>query len=121
MFGTRHGFHLVNESPWPLLVSSTLLNITVSGAASFHYFMGGLSLLIMGLFFFILFFSSWIKDVIREATFLEDHKKLVQKGLRLGFLLFVLSKLCCSLRFFGHFFIPASTSHSLGSIWPPMG
>lgn len=99
-----------------------MLNITVSGAASFHYFLGGLSLLFIGLFFFIFFFSSWIKDVIREATFLEDHKKLVQKGLRLGFLLFVVSEAMLFFALFWAFFHSSlAPAISLGSIWPPIG
>ena len=34
----------------------------------------------------------WIVDIIREATFLGDHTELVEAGLSMGLILFIVSE-----------------------------
>jgi cytochrome c oxidase subunit 3 len=48
---------------------------------------------------------TWWRDVIREATFEEQHTVAVQKGLRLGMILFIVSEVMFFFAFFGLFFI----------------
>lgn len=99
-----------------------MLNITLSAAASLHYFIRGLLILFAGVILFISLFSSWVRDVIREATFLENHEKPVQTGLRLGFLLFIVSEAMLFFTFFWAFFHSSlAPSIALGSFWPPIG
>lgn len=122
MSGPRHGYHLVDSSPWPLFVSTSMLNVTISSAASFHYFIRGFALLVVGLSIFVVIFSNWVRDVIREATFLENHELPVQFGLRLGFILFVVSEGMLFFAFFWAFFHSSlAPSIALGSLWPPIG
>lgn len=118
----RHGFHLVDLSPWPFYTGLTLL-IIVSGASQyFHgYAKGGLTL-IFGFFLLILIVFQWFRDINREAVYEGFHTGLVQKGLRFGILLFIISELLFFAGFFWAFFHSAlSPSIEIGSIWPPKG
>ena len=64
----------------------------------------------------------WWRDVIREATFEERHTKAVQKGIRLGMLLFIISEIMFFFGFFWAFFHAAlAPTVELGSVWPPVG
>merc|ERR1711862_724504 len=70
-----------------------------------HSYKYGDQLIICG--FLILFYSiyMWWRDITREATLEEEHTFSVQRSLRLGMLLFIVSKLCFFLIFFGLSFI----------------
>lgn len=46
----------------------------------------------------------WWRDVIRESTFLGYHTSVVQKGLRLGMILFIVSEVMFFFSFFWAFF-----------------
>ena len=54
------------------------------------------------LFFFSLI--SWFWDIVVEATFEGRHTFVVQKGLRLGFVLFIVSEIMFFFSFFWAFF-----------------
>jgi len=64
----------------------------------------------------------WFNDVVIEATYEGNHTKKVQKGLRRGMLLFIVSEIMFFFAFFWSFFhsslIP---SISIGAVWPPQG
>jgi cytochrome c oxidase subunit 3 len=57
--------------------------------------------------FLVIFYVmyTWWRDVIREATFEDTHTITVQKGLRLGMILFIVSEVMFFFAFFGDFFI----------------
>ncbi len=62
-----HPFHLVENSPWPLITSISLLTFTFSAVLAFHNQTFGGYLLLIG---FISVASSmffWFTDVIREG------------------------------------------------------
>ena len=48
--------------------------------------------------FFVMY--TWWRDVIREATFEDQHTIAVQKGLRLGMILFIVSEVMFFFAFF---------------------
>ena len=58
----------------------------------------------------------------REATFLGDHSKVVELGIRWGIVLFIISEVFFFVSFFWAFFysrlIPVTV---LGAAWPPVG
>jgi len=60
---------------------------------------GGL-FLIFGLLCLILCVFFWFSDIVDEATMSGYHTKAVRMGLRLGFLLFIVSEM---MLFFGFF------------------
>ena len=73
-----------------------------------------------GYFYFaILLF--WWRDVIRESTG-GFHTTAVQRGLLLGFVLFLLSEVMLFLSFFWAFFHSSlSPAIELANVWPPLG
>ena len=85
-------FHLVDQSPWPIITSFTVFTMAISAVLYFHGFPFGGELLFLG---FVLTASAmilWFKDIIVEATYLGDHTSQVQSGLSMGFILFVISE-----------------------------
>jgi cytochrome c oxidase subunit 3 len=62
----------------------------------------------------------WWRDVIREATFEDQHSFAVQRGLRLGMLLFIVSEIMFFFAFFWAFFHSSlAPVFNIGGIWPP--
>jgi len=117
----KHPFHLVDPSPWPL-VSATACGITAIGAAMYmHAFLYGDLILLIGLIAVISCMFVWWRDVIREATFNGLHTKTVQRGLRYGMILFIISEVMFFLAFFWAFFHSSlSPAIEIGSVWPPV-
>jgi heme/copper-type cytochrome/quinol oxidase subunit 3 len=117
----KHPFHLVDPSPWPI-VSASACGITAIGAALYmHAFMYGDLILLIGILSVICCMIIWWRDVIREATYNGYHTKIVQRGLRSGMLLFILSEVMFFLAFFWAFFHSSlSPAIEIGSVWPPV-
>jgi len=64
----------------------------------------------------------WWRDVIREATFEGRHTLAVQRGLKLGFALFLVSEAMFFFSFFWAFFHSSlSPAVEIGGVWPPVG
>jgi len=79
--------------------------------ASFYWFVG---------FFRVLL--KWVVNIEKEASICGSHTLQVQKGLRIGFLLFICSEIMFFLSFFWAFFHASlSPSVQLGCVWPPTG
>jgi len=70
---TRHSFHLVDPSPWPLVSALGAFMLTTGGVLYMHKFVGGERLLLTGLFVILYSMYTWWRDVIREATFEEVY------------------------------------------------
>jgi len=118
----RHPFHLVNPSPWPLSVSIALLGVTIGAAMFFHSFQKGLYLLLTSLILLAVLTSFWWRDLVREGTYLTNHTKAVSAGLRLGFILFIVSEVMFFFSFFwAYFHSSLSPNIEIGSQWPPYG
>ena len=101
--------HLVELSPWPMLTSLTLVNIIVSDN------------MILNIITLLLIVFQWFRDIIRESQS-GEHTLFVQKGITLGFLLFLISEIMLFISFFWAFFHSSlAPSIELGLIWPPLG
>lgn len=115
-----HYYHLVTPSAWPFLVAFNLF-VLILGAISYMHFYGGY-LFIYGLINLLFVILLWVRDVIREGTYEGMHTKVVQKNLKLGFILFILSEIMFFFGFFWAFFhCSLSPAIELGCIWPPYG
>jgi cytochrome c oxidase subunit 3 len=57
-----------------------------------HGYENGGSLLSLGFVLTAFAMILWFRDVILEGTFLGNHTKQVQRGLNLGFALFIVSE-----------------------------
>lgn len=118
----RHAFHLVDPSPWPISGSLGALATTVGGVMYMHAYQGGARLLTLGLLFLLYTMFVWWRDVLRESTFEGHHTKVVQLGLRVGFLLFIVSEIMFFFAFFWAFFHSSlAPTVEIGGIWPPRG
>lgn len=98
------------------------LGITVGGAFNMHNYSSGSSIMLGGFIIVIMVMIVWWRDVIREATFQGNHTAIVQRGLRWGMILFILSEVCFFFSFFWAFFHSAlAPAVELGATWPPYG
>lgn len=83
-------------------------------------FLGGGQLALLGFFLVLYVMYTWWRDIIREATFEEQHTASVQRGLRLGMILFIVSEIMFFFAFFWAFFHSSlSPVFNLGGVWPP--
>jgi len=71
-----------------------------------------------GFFFLIIFLTSWLLDVISESSE-GNHTSYVANGLRLGFVLLIISEIMFFFSFFwSYFHLSFSQSIHTGAIWP---
>ena len=115
-------YHLVEPSPWPILVSFSLLSLMLGAVMYFHGFSYGGWLLNLGLTLTCFSMLLWFRDVITEATYLGHHTVEVQKGLSIGIVLFIISEVFAFLSVFWAFFHSSlSPTVEIGGSWPPLG
>jgi cytochrome c oxidase subunit 3 len=118
----KHPYHLVNPSPWPISVSAALLGLTIGIVSFFHSFNKGIYLLTFSFILVAILAGFWWRDLIREGTYLRNHTKEVLLGLRLGFILFIVSEIMFFFSFFwAYFHSSLSPNIEIGCIWPPYG
>ena len=117
---TKHSYHLVDPSPWPLVASLGAFFMTFGTVLYMNKFLGGGQLALIGFFTILYVMYTWWRDIIREATFEEQHTVSVQRGLRLGMILFIVSEIMFFFAFFWAFFHSSlSPAYNLGGVWPP--
>nr|WJJ70131.1 cytochrome c oxidase subunit 3 [Praya sp.] len=115
-----HPYHLVNPSPWPYIMGCSVLLVTLGSVIFFHY--NFKTLLIIGLTGVIIVFCLWIRDIVRESTYQGFHTKATLKGLKMGFILFIVSEVMLFFSFFWAFFHSSlSPDIGIGIMWPPLG
>nr|AXS66625.1 cytochrome c oxidase subunit 3 [Curculionoidea sp. 2 KM-2017] len=116
----NHPFHLVDQSPWPILGSFSMFSFMVGMVKWFH--LHQYNLLYMSFITSVMVMCQWWRDIIREGTFQGHHTLKVTKGLRIGMILFITSEIFFFLAFFWAFFHASLTpSVELGMNWPPKG
>lgn len=115
----NHPYHLVDGSPWPLLMSQAVQSLAISIVSMLVKKNG--EVLIPSQVGILIISIQWWRDVIREAKG-GYHTTLVQRGILIGFLLFLLSEIMLFVSLFWGFFhsslVPAIEQ---GAIWPPVG
>jgi len=116
----KHPFHLVDPSPWPLLGALSALSITFGMVMYMHGYIKGSFILNMGFIFLLSISFFWWRDIVREGTFEGQHTNAVQKGLKMGVILFIVSEIMFFFAFFWAFFhFSFNPSIFLGGVWPP--
>lgn len=115
-----HPFHLVNPNPWPFCISISILYLTLNTVTYFHK--GYFYPLLFSFFLIVIFMILWFIDIFNESNLEGAHTKLVLTGLKIGFLLFILSEILFFFSFFWAFFHSSlSPSIEIGINWPPLG
>lgn len=115
-------YHLVDPSPWPILVSFSLLSLMLGAVMYMQGFPYGNYLLSLGFTLTLFSMSLWFRDVTTEGTYLGNHTTQVQKGLTLGIVLFIISEVFAFLSVFWAFFHSSlSPAVEIGGSWPPLG
>lgn len=99
-----HPFHLVETSPWPILVSFSLLSLTTGAVMYLQGYSNGGLLLTLGIILTVSGMGLWFRDVITEGTYEGHHTKQVQKGLIIGIVLFIISEVFAFFSVFWAFF-----------------
>jgi len=116
----KHPFHLVSPSPWPLLVGIASFLLTYGATLYFCLSIFRYLLVASILLFVLLMF--WFLNICWESVYLGCHSLVVQQGLRLGFILFILSEVALFFRlFWAYAHSSLSPAIELGSCWPPTG
>jgi len=116
----RHSYHLVDESPWPLIASVGGAFLTVGIVKWFHY--NSLSLFLIGTLVILLTSLQWWHDISKESTIQGLHRAFVELGLRYGIILFIVSEVLFFISFFWRFFHHRlAPAVEVGSAWPPAG
>nr|QYF07848.1 cytochrome c oxidase subunit III [Proceratium itoi] len=115
----NHPFHLVTISPWPIIISFSIMNnllMIISWFHSFNYY----TIITVPCTFLCMF--QWWRDVTREATFQGFHTLSVYKMMRTGMILFIISEIMFFLSFFwAYFHSSLSPNIEIGQLWPPVG
>ena len=125
----KHDFHILATSPWPLFLSLSAFITAVGAVGVIHGQTYGLFVLPLGAVSTIFVLFRWWYDVIAEAIRDKCFTDIVQKGLRFGFAIMILSETMLFFAFFWSFFkawlFPAyhlvDFSQKVPTVWPPVG
>jgi len=115
-----HPFHLVFNSPWPLLMGVSTFSLLASlrkWISTKNY-----TLILLRVMCVVVVSYQWWRDVSRESSFQGFHTNLVINGLRWGIALFIISEVLFFFSFFWAFFhISLAPNFEIGICWPPLG
>ena len=116
-----HPFHLVDPSPHPffLAVSFAPLGLAIGSQFDDEIFLLRDELCFtIGMIFVAMF--SWWSNVLKESR-KGHHTKEVQKGLRIGMILFIISEFMFFFSLFWAFFHSSINPNIFIGSWPPLG
>lgn len=116
----RHPYHLVDESPWPIIRATGAFFLTSGLIKWFHA--SSSTLIALGLLIILVVIVQWWRDVSCEGANQGLHSRIVELGLRWGIILFIVSEVFFFLSFFWAFFHRSlAPDPEVGSVWPPFG
>lgn len=115
-----HPYHLVEPSPWPYIMGCGVFLTTLGLVIYFHY--STIILFSIGILIILICMVLWFRDIIRESTYQGLHTKSTLSGLKIGFILFIISEVLFFFSFFWAFFNSSlSPGIEIGVMWPPTG
>nr|YP_009731526.1 cytochrome c oxidase subunit III [Blattisocius tarsalis]QHQ98569.1 cytochrome oxidase subunit 3 [Blattisocius tarsalis] len=118
-----HFFHILDNSPWPLLISFNGLN----SMTSFLLFLTTHNLYskLLSIFNMIMLLTCatlWWRDVLRESYLQGHHTYKVMSIMKMGMALFIISEIMLFSSFFwSYFYSCLAPEPEVGMIWPPNG
>ena len=118
----QHPFHIVDPSPWPIILALAIFNNCLVFVMYFNFFKFSFFQISWNLIFVGYVLTSWFYDIILEASTEGRHTLRVQKGIKLGMSLFIASEVMFFFGFFWAFFhYSLCPSIFIGGLWPPVG
>lgn len=118
----RHPYHIVDPSPWPLLTGIGAMCTTFGSVMYFHSYENGGLVALFGLLTLVFAMYAWGRDIVREGTYQGLHTQAVQRGLRIGVIVFIITEVLFFVSFFWAFFHSSlSPTIEIGAVWPPQG
>ena len=121
---TTHQFHLVDSSQIPIITAISAMLLVLSIIFRWYPNPGlwdGWILPHVACSIFPLTLLSWFISIVRESN-AGHHTSIVQQGLRLGMILFIVSEILFFFAFFWAFFhFSLAPSIFIGCVWPPKG
>lgn len=112
-----HPYHLVDQSPWPIILSCGFLTIVLGFIRLFNF--SSIKLLILGVLLSVLCALRWVNDINDERN-LGFHTDVVRKGFVLGFVIFIMREILLFAGFFWSFFTNSLVPIlEIGVMWPP--
>jgi len=118
----KHPFHIVDPSPWPLIAALGTFIMLIGFTMYLHFYKNSFFTFLLGFFILVSTMGIWWRDVIREATFEGHHTTYVQKGIKFGMILFIVSEIMFFFAFFWAFFHSSlNPTPEIGCVWPPKG
>nr|QIT06462.1 cytochrome c oxidase subunit 3 [Mesaphorura yosii] len=117
---SNHTFHMVDQSPWPIMAALGALILTSGLVKWFNMY--SIDLMILGILCLMITSFQWWRDITRESTFQGLHTLKVVKGMKWGMILFITSEVLFFFSFFWAFFHSSlSPNLEIGLFWPPTG
>ena len=121
--GKTHDYHILNPSPWPILMSAAALVLASGGIGWMHKASWGPLVFFAGLASVIAMFYFWWSSVVHEAN-TGDHTPVVQLHHRYGMILFIASEVMFFVAWFWAYFNAAlypKMHAGIDGVWPPKG
>jgi cytochrome c oxidase subunit 3 len=117
-----HLYHIIDPSPWPFFVSISLFNVLAGVILWVNKYVIGGNIFVISFIILVSFVQFWFTDIVREGSYEGKHTSYVQKGLKLGMILFIVSEVMFFFGFFwGYFHFSLSPAIEIGCLWPPYG
>ena len=113
----QHDYHIIDPSPWPVLAA--LGGFLLLGGVVLALHVGTLWGIGVGSLIIVYCMYVWWRDVVREGNAGIDHTPVVQIGLRMGMLLFILSEIMFFVAWFWAFY--SSALFPISGVWPAAG
>nr|WIL10229.1 cytochrome c oxidase subunit III [Stenocladius sp. 2 XYG-2023a] len=118
MLKKNHSFHLVDISPWPILMAMSIMTMMMGTIKWFSMYNN--KIMMIGMLNMSMITFQWWRDINRESTFQGLHTFMVTMGMRLGMMLFITSEILLFFSLFWSFFHSSlSPSIEMGMMWPP--
>nr|YP_008815721.1 cytochrome c oxidase subunit III [Pristaulacus compressus]AGZ13116.1 cytochrome c oxidase subunit III [Pristaulacus compressus] len=118
MMKLNFSFHLVTISPWPIIISFSLMNLILNLTFFFHSY--NFNNLFYSMILLFISFIQWNRDIIRESTFLGLHLLNIINSLKISMIMFIISELFFFISFFWTYFHNfLSPNIEIGNNWPP--
>ena len=111
-------YHVVAKSPWPIFMSASIFITLLGIVLYFHYFILSLAIIFFGVFSILFFITRWFLDIIEES-YKGHHTSYVANGLRIGFVLLIVSEVMFFFSFFwSYFHLTCGLSEQVTGLWP---